>query len=190
VAECDQCGKPAIVEVSGHPLCVDCNLKDVQAKQIRDRILKGTANFMRDEMEAQAGVQGVLPRYKLHTPVILQGPMNFHNINVDRSVVGAINTGNVQKMEVALNEIHAHNTNPQLENSLKQFTEAVLKDGELSAQVKDEIVEQLAVLAAETAKPKESRSAGVVKAVLKSVATSIPSALIEHWDKIKVLLGF
>jgi hypothetical protein len=28
-----------------------------------------------------------------------------------------------------------------------------------------------------------------VKAVLTSIASSIPSALIEHWDKIKALLG-
>jgi hypothetical protein len=191
MAACSQCGKPAVVMVGeGLPLCVDCNLKLAQAQEIRDRALKEEANYLVDQMEAVSGISGVLPRYKIRTPVVHQGPMNFHNINVDRSVVGAINTGNVEKMEVALNEIHAHNTNPELEDSLKQFTETVLKDASLSAQNKDEIVEQLTALAAEAAKPKESRSAGAVRAVLTSVATSIPAALIEHWDKIKVLLGF
>ena len=110
------------------PLCVDCNLKLAQAQQIRDRGLKQQANFLIDQMEARVGMPGVLPRYEIDTPVIHQGPMNFHNINVDRGVVGAINTGNVEKMEVALNDIHANNQDPQLENSLKQFTEAVLMD--------------------------------------------------------------
>ena len=45
-------------------------------------------------------------------------------------------------------------------------------------------------LAAELAKPQESRSKGVVIAVVKSVAASVPGALIEHWDKIKTMLGF
>ena len=27
VTACDQCGKPAIYNVDGHPICVDCNLK-------------------------------------------------------------------------------------------------------------------------------------------------------------------
>jgi hypothetical protein len=188
--EYSQCGKPAIAIAAGLPLCVDCNLKFQQASQIQENSAKQRINFLLDQADAVSGLSGVMGRYEITPPVELHGPINFHNINVDRSVVGAINTGNVEKMEVALNEIHAHNTNPQLENSLKQFTEAVLMDATLSAQSKNEIVEQLAVLAAEVAKPKESRSAGVVKAVLKSVAVSIPGALIEHWDKIKVLLGF
>ena len=45
--------------------------------------------------------------------------MHFHTINVDRGVVGVINTGNVKKMEVALNDIK--NQNPELEQKLKEF---------------------------------------------------------------------
>jgi len=186
---CSQCGKPAVFEWNGHPICVGCNLKIQQAFQIRDNALKEQENFLLDQMEAVTGLYGVTPRHKIQTPVIHRGPMNFHSIKVDRSVVGAINTGSVEKMEVALNNIHASNQNPELEGRLKEFTETVLKDAALSVQTKDEIVEQLTALAAELAKPQESRSKGVVMAVVKSVAASIPAALIEHWDKIKAMLG-
>src|SRR5260370_1399597 len=177
---CGQCGRPAVFEVNGHPICVDCNLKIQQAFQIQDNALKEMENFLLDEMDAAIGIGSFGPRHKIQTPVIHQGPMNFHSINVDRSVVGAINTGSVQKMEVALNNIHSNNQNRGLEGRLKEFTEAALKDAALSVQTKDEIVEQLTALAGGFAKPQESRSKGVVMAVVKSVAASIPAALIEH----------
>ena len=174
--------------VDGHPVCVDCNLKIQQAFQIRDNAAKRQINFLLDQADALTGLSGVMGRYKIEDPVIHHGPMNFHSIRVDSSVVGAINTGNVEKMEVALNHIHANNQNEELEGLLKQFAEAVLHDGSLSVQAKDDVVEQLSILAVEAAKPKESRTMGVVRAVLTSVATSIPSALITHWDKIRLLL--
>src|SRR6266581_642218 len=114
---CSQCGKPAVFELNGHPICVDCNLKVQQAFQIRDNALKEYENFLLDEMDSAIGIGSVGPRHTIQTPVIHQGPMNFHNINVDRSVVGAINTGNVKKMEVALNNIHATNENAELEKA-------------------------------------------------------------------------
>jgi len=116
--------------------------------------------------------------------------MNFHSINVDRSVVGAINTGNVKRMEVALNSIHVKNENTELEKALKEFTEAVLNEKSLAVEKKDEIVEQLFALATQGAQPKESRLTSVMKLLVTSIGASIPSALIEHWDKIKIMLGF
>jgi hypothetical protein len=188
---CSQCGKPAVFEVNGHPVCVDCNLKIQQAFQIRDNAIKQEMNFLLDQADALTGLYGVMPRYKIQTPVIHQGPMNFHSIKVDRSVVGAVNTGTVQKMEVALNNIHAKNQNLELEQSLKEFTEAVLREAKLSVEVKNDIVEQLSVLAAQVAMPEESRIKIVMKALVTSIAANIVSTgLIEHWDKIRHALGF
>jgi hypothetical protein len=45
MAACDQCGKPAVFNVDGHPICVDCNLKIQQAFQIRDTAIKQQINF-------------------------------------------------------------------------------------------------------------------------------------------------
>ena len=60
-------------------------------------------------------------------------------------------------MKVALNNIHAKNQNPKLEQELKNFTEAVLREASLSVQAKNDIVEQLSVLAAQVAMPEGSR---------------------------------
>lgn len=191
MAACSQCGKPAMFNRVGHLLCVDCNLKVEQAWQIRDAALKQQMNFLLDQADALTGLYGVTPRYEINRPLIHQGPMNFHSINVDRSVVGAINTGKVKNMEVALNNIHAKNENAELENALKEFTEAVLRERSLSVKAKDDTVEQLSVLAAQVAMREESRVKIVMKALITSIAANIASTgLIQHWDKIKHMLGF
>jgi len=188
MATCGQCGKPAIFNVDGHPVCVDCNLKIQQAFQIRDNAAKQQINFLLDQADAITGLTGVFGRYHLQNPLV-QGPVAFHSINVDRSVVGSINTGTVEKMEVALNNIHVYNQNEQLEHALREFAEAIIGDKSLAPDAKDEIIEQLSLLAAQAATKKESRTMIMMKALVRSIGTSIPAALIEHWDKIRVLIG-
>ncbi len=92
--------------------------------------------------------------------------------------MGAINTGNVKNMEVALNNIHAKNENAQLENALKEFTEAVLRETSLTVKAKDDIVDQLSVLAAQVAMPEESRIKIVMKALITSIAANIASTSV------------
>lgn len=191
MSACSQCGKPAILLRGDHPLCVDCNLKFEQAFQIRQNAMKEEINFLLDQADAITGLSGVMPRYEIQRPVIHHGPMNFHQIKVDRSVVGVINTANVTKMEVALNNIHAKNQNDELEQNLKEFTEAILRDTTLRADTKNEVVEQLSVLAAQIAMPEESRIKIVMKALVTSIAANIASTgLISHWEAIKHMLGF
>jgi hypothetical protein len=191
MAVCVHCGKPPFYEVDGKPVCIDCNLKIQQAFQIRDNALKQEMNFLLDQADAMTGLSGVMPRYKIQNPVIHRGPLNFHSITVDRSVVGAINTGNVKKMEVALNNVHAQNEYPELETALKKFTEDVLREASLKAEVKDDIVEQLSVLTAQAAMSKESRVAVVMKALVTSIGANIVSTgLVNHWAAIAKMLGF
>jgi hypothetical protein len=174
-----------------HLLCVDCNLKVEQAFQIRDNALKQQMNYLLEQADFLTGLHGVTPRYKITQPVVHQGPMSFHTINVDRSVVGAINTGTVRRMEVALNNIYAKNHDEGLEKALKDFAESVLSTASLTAQAKNDVVDQLSVLASQLAVPKESRVIIVMKALVTSIAANIAStALVQHWDKIARMIGF
>lgn len=187
---CSQCGRPAIVNRAGHPLCVECNLKFEQTVQMQQRAIHQQINFLLDQADAITGIQAGLPRYDVSQPIVQKGPLTFHAINVDRSVVGAINTGTVRQMEVALNHVHVANENAEIETALKKFTEDVLGEASLNAQTKNEILEQLTALTEQLAKPNESRSAGVIKAFLLSVAANIASTpLITQWDNIKRILG-
>jgi hypothetical protein len=51
----------------------------------------------------------------------------FHNIKVDRSVIGSINTGEVKRIDVAMSHIGAYG-NEELVKALKEFTEAVINE--------------------------------------------------------------
>jgi len=102
MASCSQCQKRAVASIAGGiSVCVDCLLKFQQAAQIRDNMLKQQINFLMDQAEAASGLYGISPRYELPSPLVNQGAVNFHNIKVERSVVGAINTGEVQRIDVA-----------------------------------------------------------------------------------------
>lgn len=177
-------------DVGGRPFCIDCTHKMEQIFQSRDRALKQHINFLLDQADAIVGFPAGLPRYKIPQPVVHQGSLNFHSIKVDNSVVGAINTGTVRLMEVALNNVHNNNRNDELEGLLKQIAEAVLQDKATSAETKNEILEQLSVLTTVAVKPKDSRPSAIVKALLTSIAVNLPQTLIKHWDKVKTLFGY
>jgi hypothetical protein len=182
---CTQCGKPAVFMVGDNPLCVDCNLKVQQAVRLQDIALKEQANFYSDHIEAITGMYGITPRYTIAQPVMHDGPMTFHNIKIDNSVVGAINTGEVKKIDVALSHIRIEGNTP-LQQALSKFTEAVISSEDIEAQQKNEILEQLAVIAEQTAQPPQQRKTAVVKALLLAVkdAVSTISTLSALWQQI------
>ncbi|SRR5712692_1928128 len=176
---CSQCGKPAVVLMGDHPVCVDCNLKIAQANQIRDRMLRQRHNDLIAQAEAVTGLYGVIPRYDLAEPVIHHGPITLHNIKVDGSVVGVINTGDVERIDSALTNIEMSG-NAELQKVLREFTQAVLNQQGMDTLLRNEILEQLAVLTSQVTLPTHERKHGVVKAILKEglahVSSVLPSA--------------
>src|SRR5579872_5007109 len=101
-------------------------------------------NYLMDQMDDITGLGGLFrsPRIKLPPPtpiVASRGPMTFHNINVQGSVVGAINTGQVQQIDVAIDHIKLGG-DTDLAQSLAQFTEALLADTALKENDKKEIL--------------------------------------------------
>jgi len=186
---CSQCGKPAIILVDNNPLCVDCYLKFQQAMQIQDTMNMQEMNYLTDMMEATVGLYGVLPKYKVRQPVVHQGPLTFHNIKVDQSVIGSINTGDVQRIDVAMNHIKTSG-NEKLVKALKEFTEAVIAETKLNAELKNQIIEQISFLTSQSALPKEKRKSGIIKAVLLAVKNTVSTmgTLSSLWNNLQPLL--
>lgn len=186
---CSQCEKQAIIVIGKNPLCVDCFLKFQQAAQMQYVRLIQQANYSIDMMEATVGLYGVFPRYEVPQPVVHQGPFTFHNIKVDRSVVGSINTGEVKRIDVAMSHIKTSG-NEELVKALKEFTEAVIAETELDAKIKNQIIEQISFLAYQSALPKENRKTGIVKAVLLGLKDTVSTiaSLTSSWGKLQRLL--
>jgi len=146
-------------------------------------------NYLTDMMEATIGLYEVLPRYKIPQPMVHQGPLTFHNIKVDQSVVGSINTGEVQRINVAMDHIKTSG-NQELVKALEEFTEAVINETKLDAELKNQIIEQISFLAFQSTLPKEKRKPGIVKAVLLAVKNTVSTmvALSSLWSKLQPLL--
>ena len=189
MSSCSQCGKPAIIAVDNNPLCVDCYLKFQQAMQIQDTMYVKEMNYLTDMMEATVGLYGVLPKYKVRQPVVYQGPLTFHNIKVDQSVIGSINTGEVQRIDVAMSHIKTSG-NEELVKALKEFTEAVIAETKLDAELKNQIIEQISFLTSQSALSKEKRKSGIIKAVLLAVKNMVSTmvALSPLWNNLQPLL--
>ena len=190
---CNQCGKPAIVKIGEHPLCVDCYLKLRQADQFQLDALTRDLNFLMDQMEMTTGLYGFLPRYQVPRPpiqaTVVNQPMTFNNINVDRSVVGSINTGDVKKIDVAMDHIKQSGAD-DVAMGIKELTEAIIASNEVQDQTRNELIEQLSFLTSQSILPKDKRRDGLIKATFTALASTLGaiSSLATIWDKVGPLL--
>lgn len=186
---CGQCGKPAIYKAqSGTLLCVDCALK---VQQIADRdFARSTAllNQLAGQMEAATGFTGILPRFEIPQPTY-NSEHTVHNIKVDNSVIGSINTGQISDLNVALDNVNNAGS-PGLANALQALTEAVLASSDLPSEKKKEAVEHLSHLAKQAALPKDKRETAIGRTVLDGFERiiSASSGLLTIWNIAKPLL--
>jgi hypothetical protein len=128
-------------------------------------------NMLEAEMEVATGLPGLFPRIEISKPPPLhQGPVTFNNIKVNGNgnVVGSINTGQVEQINVAMDNIKAGG-NDELANSIKQFTKAVLAEKELDVKSRGELIEWLSSVASQCASPKQARNPSIVNAMLQEI---------------------
>jgi len=189
--KCSQCNKPAFVTVGGHSLCLDHYHKFQQANQIQDDREARYLNFLLGQMEAVGGLGPIFPRHQVSQPIIHQGTMKFQNIKIDRSNIGAFNTGEVKKLDVMMSVINQEG-NSELMKAIKEFTEAVIASKEADKELKNELIEQIAFLSTQATLPKEKRRPSVVKSVLKGIKDTLTSSatlatLMNSWDKLAPL---
>lgn len=183
---CSQCGKPAVTQVQNSPLCVDCLLKLEQAMNLQQARLASMMNFLLGEAEDAVGMRGLFQRYHVPQPTIQTGPSTFNNIRVDRSVVGAINTGSIQKLDIAMSHVRAGGE-LEFAEALKKLTQAVVDAGELNVEAKNEILEHLSFLASQAVIPKEQRQRSIARTVIQTLERILAAAgaLGSLWGPLK-----
>jgi hypothetical protein len=103
-------------------------------------------------------------------------PTTFANIRVDRSVVGAINTGPAQAIDAALSYVK-QNGDPGLSELLQEFTQAVLDNRKLDQAMRKAIIEELSFLISQTSAKPEQKRPSIVNAALKSIKETCPHFL-------------
>jgi hypothetical protein len=122
-------------------------------------------NYLSQLMHYQMGLSDVSPRLEVPKPVHYQHSGDFNNMNVRDSVVGSINTGEIERIDIALNNVRAGGEN-QLAAQLQKLPESVLNAKDLTDEARKETVEELSIYcraicvakgtAAEVTRPKDA----------------------------------
>jgi hypothetical protein len=164
---------------SGALICLDC-VDRLQFEQNAAML-----HFLLGEVESNTGGLSLeTPKLVLHHQLV-----TFNNIRADRSIVGAINTGQAQAIDVSLSYVKQIG-DPALSELFQQFAQAVLDNKELDQATRKAIIEQLSFLSSQLlAKPEEKR-VSIVGAVLKSIKEALLafSGLITLWETLEPLL--
>lgn len=184
---CSQCGKPAVTALGGQPLCVHCWYTVEVAKTLAFRLSAIGMNFAAAQMDSVTGLGTITPR--IQVPDLPKGPMILHNIKIDNSVVGAINTGNVQAIDVSLTYLENAGNN-KVKDALKALTQAILDDSSITDAQKNELIEQVAFLSEQTVVAAKDRKPGVIKATLSAItqAANTITALGAAWQTAEPML--
>ena len=197
--ECSQCGRPGMYNVEGHLLCLSCYAKvqeiatrrqEMQQEQLRN--LMALYNNAAAQFDFAAGIPGFTPRMQIPDPTIRtiqQGPMTFNHFDISESKIGVINTGEVQRIDVAM-ELIEQGGSADLATAIQEFTQTVINSDKLSTLSKNELLEQVAEVSEQIALPPEKQKRGIIKALLDGIknTASTVTAVADAWLKLQPLL--
>ncbi len=188
--KCSQCDTPAIVEMGGNPLCVNCYSKFEQASHLRYAQLAALANQAADDIDDIVGLGRTGGRLRIPTPTTINtGQTTYNNIRVDNSVVGAINTGNINKLDIMMSAMQSKN-NQELANALKKLTQAILDEPNLEPSDKDSALEWLLFLSKQALTQETERQPTIGKAAISTLEKILSNtgSIASVWSAVKPLL--
>ena len=148
------------------PLCLDCYFKFSQIQQQQLENSERMMNYLSDEMAATVGLPPMGPRFPPRPQPVVVAGAKLHNIHVNNSVVGTINTGSIGTVDQSISAL-VQSGEPELAEAIKALSEAILQSGDLTQNQKNEVVESLSVISKEAATPKEARQNTVALSLLE-----------------------
>lgn len=184
---CGQCGKPGVVSIEYTNLCVSCWYEYEVARTLSFRLAAIGMNNASDEMDFAMGFRNFSPR--IQVPDIPEAPMHFHNIKIDNSVVGVINTAQAGAIDVNITYIK-QGGNEDLANALTSLTEAITNTLEANESVKKDLLDQVAFLSEQVTIAIKDRKPGVIKSTIEGIKAVVEgyAALKAAWDLAAPLL--
>lgn len=171
--KCSQCGLPAIGVLGGSPLCVDHFATMERLLQQRAELAMKRRDSIRRQMWEIAGLDP--PASLQPQPVVHAGPTTFNQVVVRDSVVGAINQGKVEQLNVKL-KTATSTSNEHVAEVIALLAQAVVDSPDLKAEAKDEVLEHLDQLADMNNQPSEKRNRSVGKIIVRRLHELLQSA--------------
>ncbi len=173
--------------VNDLPLCVGCFHQFNVARTLEFRLHAIHLNHAAAEMDYLAPIGLRTPR--IEVPDIPRGPTILNHIELDNSVVGALNTGTVHSIDVTVSVLQGAG-DKTLSEALKILAEAVANTSELNTEQKNETLQQVSFVGEQARCAAEERRPGILMPTLKAIGTtaSTVGGLASAWDKVEPLI--
>jgi hypothetical protein len=187
--KCHHCDKPAFYlygkkDEPGLPLCIDCNLKVEQAAYLQFGRQARFLNYLSGQVDFTMGLPGFSP--KIQVPEVHQvGSVTLHNVKIDNSNVGLVNTGSIQTVDSAVGVLRSHNEENGA-NALARIAEGIVQSEEISQDEKNRLLEQLSVISTEAAAPAPERRRAAMRPLLRDFGTAVGAinGLVALWAQV------
>jgi hypothetical protein len=155
---------------AGGNLCIDCRNKYEKTNEMVVRRLERNVNYLHDEMDSVFGIR-TGGRYALPpAPIHIDKP-TMNNLNFSNSIVGAVNTGYVKDLMVNMSKVAINNN--EAAQTIKDFTDTLLKNQEIQKEEKEEIIQKLSFLSEQLSLADEKRNDSVIRTILQDVANAV-----------------
>lgn len=116
-------------------------------------------NFLHEQIEYTRGAPSSGPRIAIPQPpptVVHRGNVTNNQFRIDRSVIGAVNTAEVAKIEVSMNNIQNQDST-DFTAAIKELTEAFATNADLQEAKKEELLEILSYLSSQATLPEQQQ---------------------------------
>ena len=187
--KCSQCQRTAAVDYAGNPLCVEHHLMMQQASYLQASQLAAQLNLVSEEIARGTGYIVPPTRIQIPRPPFQGDILTLNHIDVSNSTIGAINTGTVKNLDVAISLFQGQRET-EIASAVKEFTQALVDSDDLDASTKNDVAEQLAFLVTQVKAKPDERSSGMVKSVISGIRSlvSSTSSLVTLWEKLQPLI--
>ena len=129
-------------------------------------------------------------RFQIPMPTTINaGQSTFNNIRVNNSAVGAINTGNIKKLDIMMSKI-GNSNNRKLAVALQRLTQAILDTQKLCDSDKDTALEWLSFLSTQALTQQAERQPTIGKTAISWLerVLSNTGSIASVWSVTKPLL--
>lgn len=194
---CFRCGGPSHFKFGLTELCQPCytTIQLLSVEQQRQRM--AMINHLLGMAELSVGLPGLFPRIDIpQPPAVMTGPANImtgptnYNLNIDRSVIGTVNTGIIHQLEVSMTDIH-NMGHADVASNLKQFIDEIGQSQALSVEQRQEILERLDFLALQARTQGQSRLRKMGLEAISAISSILTTASVtsQYWPALQDFFG-
>ena len=166
-------------------LCLDCSIKYERLMDDRIAADERQINYLEDLMADTVGLPRTGPKYPPRPPRVHFQGVTLNNIHIKDSTVGVINTGLIERVDVAIGALKRAGEE-DIADAVRQLAEAIVSAQDLEPARKNDAMEMLESVAGEATQPPERRRKAAVRPLLSALAEILKTsaALSALWEKV------